>query len=192
MQLDLLKERARKITNDNEVSDNFVYHGLRVWPGLNFTCDGNVTGVMVGVDVRAAGGGLDDYPQVDVWRRVGSVTLSRRDASRLVDIAPSIGDFSPDGVLEYNLTIPISFETGDYLGVYQPPNSQSIVRMYFDQENGAPYAEFDNASNGIFGNLLHTGEAPDILNQLVLITIKTGKHLTAVLNLTEISLFRSS
>ena len=98
MQLDLLKERAEKITNDNQVSDNFVYHGLRVWPGLNFTCSGSITGVMVAVDVRAAGGGLVDYPQLGVWRIDNTAILLIGQAA---DIRLSLGDFSPDGVLQH-------------------------------------------------------------------------------------------
>ena len=41
------------------------------------------------------------------------------------------GDFSPDGVLQYNLTTPISFQSGDVLGVYQPVESNSVVTVYY-------------------------------------------------------------
>ena len=170
MHLDLLKERAEKITNDNEVSDNFVYHGLRVWPGQNFTCSGSITGVMVGVDIRTAGGGRDDYPQLSVWRidGIGIVRIT------MVDIAPSLGDFSPDGVLQYNLTTPVSFQNGDLVGVFQPPSNESIVRMYFDNDPSAPYAEFYNGSNGQL--FFAAMDVPDIFNQRVLMTVKTGKY----------------
>ena len=130
MQLNLLKKRAEKISSGNSVSGNFIYHGLRVTPGLNFTCSGSITGVMVGADIRTEAGSLNDYPQVDVWRIGDSVTTYRVDNNQ-IDIAPYQGDYSPDGVLQYNLTTPIAFQSGDVLGVYQPPSDNSIVRMYF-------------------------------------------------------------
>ena len=179
MQLDLLKKRAEKISGGNSVSGNFIHHGLRVTPGLNFTCNGSITGVMVGADVRTEAGSLNDYPQVDVWRISDSVTTFRVD-SNLTDIAAYQGDYSPDGVIFYNLslTTPISFQSGDVLGVYQPPSDNSIVRMYFDEDTTAPYADFLNASNGLLNNrVIHTGEAQDLFNQHVLINVMTGNYI---------------
>ena len=43
------------------------------------------------------------------------------------------GDFVTDGVLQYNLTTPISFQSGDVLGFYQPPEGNSVVRVYYRQ-----------------------------------------------------------
>ena len=177
MQLDLLKKRAEKISGGNSVSGNFIQHGLRVTPGLNFTCNGNITGVMVGADVRTEAGSLNDYPQVGVWRISDSVTTFRVGT---MDIAAYQGDYSPDGVIFYNLSLstPISFQSGDVLGVYQPPSDNSIVRMYFDEDTTAPYADFLNASNGLIGDsVIHTGVAPDLFNQHVLINVITGNYI---------------
>ena len=174
MQLELLKERAEKISNGNAVSDNFIYHGLRVIPGLNFTCNGTIISAMVGVDVRTGSDGRVDYPQVDVWRADNSNDFFRIAPAVPRDVALNPGDFSPDGVLQYNLTNPASFQSGDFLGIYQPPSSDSIVRMYFDHDSSAPYAEFNNASNGFFGQVLHSGVSPELHNQHVLITVTTG------------------
>ena len=43
------------------------------------------------------------------------------------EIRLAAGDFSPDGVLQFNLTPSIPFQNGDFLGVYQPPAFSSVV-----------------------------------------------------------------
>ena len=64
------------------------------------------------------------------------------------------------------------------LGVYQTPSNESVVRMYFDNDPSAPYAEFTNATNGgsFFGTPIVFFTDPDIFNQRVLMTVKTGKY----------------
>ena len=73
-------------------------------------------------------------PEIQIWRNTGGNTYTRQ-ASQEIRLAA--GDyFSPDGVFQYNLTTPISYQSGDVLGVYQPDQSDSIVRVYYSQENG--------------------------------------------------------
>ena len=84
----------------------------------------------------------------------------------------SAGDFSPDGVLQYNLTTPLSFQSGDVLGVYQPPQSTSVVNLYYRIDSSAPLAYARNVDQDLI--------APDIVptsvsNQRILLFPMTGK-----------------
>ena len=42
-------------------------------------------------------------------------------------------------MLQYNLTTPISYQSGDVLGVYQPDQSDSVVRVYYDSNASNTY-----------------------------------------------------
>ena len=81
----------------------------------------------------------------------------------------SAGVFSPDGVLQYTLTTPMSFESGDRLGVYQPAKDDSIVRVYYRSATATTYELGENPSSTI--------SIPDLTNrnnELVLISPITG------------------
>ena len=125
MNRDLLVRRASKISSGsgNAVSSNVLSdRQFLVIPGMNFTCRGNITSFLLGVDIRK-GILLNDHLRVDLWRPVNNIF-------RYV-VSLSAGDFSPDGVLRYNLTTMLTFQSGDVLGVYQPPHSRSVVRLFY-------------------------------------------------------------
>ena len=57
------------------------------------------------------------------------------------EIRLDAGYFSPSGVLEYHLKNSFTFQAGDIFGVYQPDESSSVVRIYYnDNDNTAPVA----------------------------------------------------
>ena len=145
MELQLLKERAKKIS-DNDGSQNYLDGKFRLVPGMSFTCNGIITGLLLGVDIRSNRDGRSKYPMVQVWRP-GSGGRYTRVAMQEIRLAA--GDFSPDGVFQYNLTTPIDFLNGDVLGVYQPSEGDSIVRLYRHSQNNAPvsYELGDNPSS---------------------------------------------
>ena len=134
MDLQLLKERARKISN-NGGSQNYLDGKFRLVPGMSFTCNGTITRLLLGVDIRSDADGRSKYPVVQVWRP-GSGDRYTRVAMQQIQLAT--GDFSPDGVFQYNLTTPIDFLNGDVLGVYQPSEGESIVRLYRHSQSNAP------------------------------------------------------
>ena len=124
MDLNLLKRRAEKIPNAG-VSSNVLNSNFRIVTGMNFTCSGSLTGLLLGVDIRP-GGGRDQYPQVQIWRRRAG-TNSKYDKQGVQEIRLAAGVFSPDGVLQYNRNPALSFQSGDVLGVYQPLHLFSSV-----------------------------------------------------------------
>ena len=135
MQLDLLKELSKKISSDNTDSTNRLNNELRVFPALNFTCSGSIIGFLLGAKIRNPRRyETDSYPGVSIFRQSGQSygTVTSQEI-RLAD-----GTFSPDGVLQYNLTTPMSFQRGDMLGVYQPDDEDSIVQLYYTPDMSAP------------------------------------------------------
>ena len=128
MQLDVLRRRAEKIPRGHD-SRNRLDHELRLMPYMNFTCSGNITSLLLGVDIR----NHHSYPEVHIWQRNGE--QFNRIASR--EIRLTAGNFSPDGVLRYNLTPPLQFHSGDILGVYQPREADSSVRLYYSDTGTA-------------------------------------------------------
>ena len=133
MELQLLKERAKKIF-DNGGSQNYLDGKFRLVPGMSFTCNGTITGLLLGVDISTSDG-RTEYPVVQVWRPGSGDSYTR---VAMQEIRLAAGDFSPDGVFQYNLTTPIDFQNGDVLGVYQPSEGDSIVRLYRHSQSNAP------------------------------------------------------
>ena len=176
MQLALVKKRAEKITSGKVVSGNKLDHELRVVPGLNFICSGTISSLMLGADIRAIGGNRDEYPEIQIWRGAqqsifGFVYLRQ---SR-TDITLTEGNSSPNGVLQYNPTTPISFQSGDILGVYQPPEIDSVVRLFYIDDSSAPVANFRNNSNAALNVISPSLNPSTISNHHVLILPITGK-----------------
>ena len=129
IELSLLKKRADKIPNGENARHN-LDENFRLVGGMRFTCSGSLTGVLLAVDVRPVIPGVrDQYPLVEIWTpRPGQNGFYDRRGSQHIIL--EAGDFSPDGVLQYNLSVPLSFQNGDVFGVWQPSISSSVVRLY--------------------------------------------------------------
>ena len=137
MQLDVLKERAKKISTGNTRSRNKLNNELRVFPELNFTCSGKITGFLLGAEIRnRARFGTNLYPEVHIFKPSSASSIYVKVTSQEIRLAA--GYFSPDGVLQYNLTTPIRFQRDYILGVYQPSKNDSIVQLYYTPDMSAP------------------------------------------------------
>ena len=131
----MLRTRAVKIP-DGERSDEGLEEEFRLIADVSFTCSGTITSFKLGGTIR--GGGMrNQFPEIQLWRPNTGVTLYTQQAREEITLAE--GDFSPDGVLQYNLTTPIQFQNGDVLGVYQPAESMSVVRIYYNSEVSTTY-----------------------------------------------------
>ena len=83
---------------------------------MRFTCSGSLTSVLLAVDVRPVVPGVrDQYPLVEIWTpRPNQNGFYDRQGSQHIIL--EAGDFSPHGVLQYNLSVPLSFQSGDEYG----------------------------------------------------------------------------
>ena len=146
----MLRTRAMKIPNGGRSTDG-LENEFRLIADVSFTCNGTITSFQLGGTIR--GGGMrDEYPEIQLWRPNTGGTFYTQQASREIRLAE--GDFSPDGVLRYNLATPIQFQSGDVLGVYQPEERESVVRIYYNSEASTTYQLSNNPSGSIsFGSL---------------------------------------
>ena len=135
MNLDLLRRRAMKIPEGRRSNTN-LDDEFRLIPDVSFTCSGTITGLLIGATYRI-GGGRDEYPEIQVWSSNPDGTqFTRRGSPQTIKL--NQGDFSPDGVYQYNLTTLMSFQSGDVLGVYQPEESDSAVTLFYNIDASAP------------------------------------------------------
>ena len=165
----LLQKRAEKITSINTIPVmNLLNNELRVLSDYRFTCSGVLTSLLLGVDVRTVTTNRNQYPEVQIWRIDAGLTPTRvaRQEIRL-----AAGDFSPDGVLRYNLTPSIPFQNGDFLGVNQPPALSSVVRLFFAEDSKVSSSNFN--SGDIISQILQVAEKT--ANQRILLSPITGK-----------------
>ena len=163
MELDLLRKRAEKTSNDG-VNEDSLDDKFRLLDE-SFSCSGTINGILF-VGLYRTGGDREDYPEIQLWRNTGGNTYTRQ-ASEQIRLAAGV--FSPDGVLHYSLTTPMSFQSGDKLGVYQPAKDDSIVRVYYRSATATTYELGNNAPSTI--SIPDLSEKSD---ELVLISPVTG------------------
>ena len=163
MEIDLLRKRAEKIPN-GEINENSLDGKFRLLDE-SFSCSGTMTGLLFVGLYRTDGGG-DMYPEIQLWRNTGGNTYIKNASEEMQLTA---GVFSPDGVLQYNLSTPMLFESGDKLGVYQPAIDDSRVRVYYRSATATTYELGNNAPSTI--NLGNLSSKED---ELILISPVTG------------------
>ena len=168
MELDLLRQRAEKITNggmnDDSLDNNFI-----LLPGDSFSCSGTMTGLLF-VGTYRTGKDRTLYPEIQIYRNTGGGNTYTRQGSETIELAE--GDFSPDGVLQYNLTTPISFQSGDVLGVYQPDQSVSVVRVYYRQLQGTTVTIYRNSDSPM--SSISLNDLTTVMDQKILISPISG------------------
>ena len=140
MELDLLRRRAEKISGgiSSTGAGGSLDDEFRLLPGENFSCSGTMTGILL-VGTIMTGGGRDKYPEIQIHRH-NDGNMYTRQGSETIELAE--GDFSPDGVLQYNLTTPISY-------LYQPSKGKSVVRVYYREATVTTYQNSDSPMSSI-------------------------------------------
>ena len=168
----MLRTLAQKIPSGS-ASSNWLNNELRLIPDWNFTYNGTIISILLGADIRIY---KTLYPEVQIWRRTNSSSSSVREYVKVwsEEIRLDPGYFSPSGVLEYHLSDPFDFQAGDIFGVYQPSQSNSVVRIYYkDNDNTAPVAY--RRTYAITGSRYNIDSGFSItLQQLILISPVTG------------------
>ena len=105
----------------------------RIIPSLRFDCDGAITKWIVGASWRNAANATS-FPDLQIWRnssengvymKVGNTTLfaTRSNSSRLY---------------EFPVEPSLPFQRGDILGIFQPSNSRSRIRILYKTGSGNP------------------------------------------------------
>ena len=162
MELELVTYRAQQIgvgASGTRLSDT-----IRILEEYQFNCTStNITSVILGIDVRT---GHDRFPSIQLWRHNSGQYFVDTDSERFIYYSTS--NISTNGVFKYPLNPPISVNSGDLLAISQPPQSESVVRVYYIDGIGfqSRKQSFGTSSTDVSGTI-HT-------NQLVLVYPITG------------------
>ena len=123
-----LREQTLKVNINGVVSRP---KQQRLFPDIQFTCNGSITKWIVGAQTRSVGI-TDKLPSLQIWRRTrGTNFYSQVGSSHL---HTSTSNFS--GIVEYMPNPPLEFQEGDVLGVYQPEADQSKSVLYYQRSTG--------------------------------------------------------
>ena len=96
-----------------------------------FNCNNiRIREVLIGVDIRTNYGNRTKYPCIDIWYKTGQGSHTYYNRNDSVPIILSPDNFTTNGTYRYVLHTPIYASNGYMLGVYQPKDSESVVRFY--------------------------------------------------------------
>lgn len=124
--LNFIATKAMKTTTGQKLTDDFSL--------LNaFTCEGTLTGLVLGVDVRTETASRCHYPEISLWRPEPDEEEDEeyefvKGSKRTVRLTAA--NFSTGGAFDYALDVPLDFRANDILGWTQPDDKVSVVRMY--------------------------------------------------------------
>ena len=158
------------------VLDKYMYGSLvytvnagfqAIFPGVNFTCSGSIQSWIFGAIME--GTATNSFPELQIWRsdgngshiKVGSTTVNviEENAARLY---------------HFPLSSPLTFQTGDILGYYQPQIRQSQLRLLAEMDGRGRqlgyYINSDSASSEVS---LSTESGDDKLQSFI--DVQTGK-----------------
>lgn len=100
----------------------------RVFPSINFTCNGFITKWIVGA-VDIIGG---NFPELQVWRVIGSQFIKVGASS----LSPNITSNTHIHVMYPSPAV--QFQTGDVFGLFSPIDTDSTISVIFQRFNGPP------------------------------------------------------
>uniref|UniRef100_A0A1X7TRN6 CUB-like domain-containing protein n=1 Tax=Amphimedon queenslandica TaxID=400682 RepID=A0A1X7TRN6_AMPQE len=100
-----------------------------------FNCNtAAVTEVILGVDIRSKHGNRNKHPSIEIWRLVQFTGSYFFENPVTIPIVLSPDNVTTNGLYRYVLPTPFSVSGSNYntyrLGVYQPEDDSSVVRLY--------------------------------------------------------------
>ena len=154
------------------------YEQQRVIPGISFNCSGAITSWTVGAEWET-GGSHDFFPHLQIWRSTSCATNTFVLVGD-VELFVADDDERAEGNHAFSGTPdpPLEFEAGDILGIFQPRESRSRVRVYYDTSAGPTnyYIATGNADQPSLFSFTTTS-ADGTENSLPLVTIEIGKFI---------------
>ena len=134
MDVSLLKRKAADPYKSlNDIANGMIDRRWIITDANNrFTCNNaKITEFLIGVDIRTETSSRTKYPSIEVWHMTSAGSYHNKS----VPIILSPDNFTTNGIYRYVLSEPVYVSNGDMLGVYQPKDSQSIVRFYRARAN---------------------------------------------------------
>ena len=175
MDYSLLVKKASQISMNGgkgSLSDNGLGSSdsgtLYAMPSLKFSCSGQITGFLLGADVRIDSK-RDAYPSVGLLNVVSGLGLTGysivADSFRSINI--SAEDFSTVGVFHYELSSPINYAANQIIGIYQPKIENSTVRLYYEDYAGQNILSIRHVLLGAFGQVGQNADSRPLLHPVI-------------------------
>ena len=134
--------------------------GQWLFPGIKFTCNGNVTSWIFRAETGPASGspivGLPELPLMNVWRENINTPLIPDDYVRVEAGSGSEEELVGDGpVYEYILRSPVEVREDDVFGIFLPYGGDERLRLLFSDmgDGGAPISYRRTIVGAIFDTL---------------------------------------
>ena len=131
----------------------------KFFPDIGFTCNGNITHIIIGAEDQ---NGIE-LSQVRFWRLSDEGEYEQTGSSYSL-VYNDANVPSTTTLRWYNLSQPIQVQNGDVLGIYQPMESNSDLRLYYQENSGPP--NYDSNGN------IRDGE-----NDYPLVSVIFGRYL---------------
>ena len=155
MNLNVIGKRAEQLIG-SYASNEYLDDELRVVPDWNFNCSGNITSLLLGVEIIPDEA---EYPQIQIWRR----TLNRYNLISSRAITLPAGTFSSDGVIRYELSPPLSVAAGDVVGVKHPKKDKSAVQLFYQATTSLLPMHMHLAHEQMHCSMLQTHQDKNVL-----------------------------
>jgi hypothetical protein len=162
MNVDALVNKANPLRNATNKLD---VNELILFADLSFQCSGNITSLILGVEVSRANI-FSRYPEFQLWQNTENNSFIKK-TTREIILSPD--DFNTDGVFRFPLEPPIAYETGDIIGIYQPNTAAVTV---YSTPLDSPMLAFNSTGNAI--NMVDLKSFMTINETLVIYPV-TGK-----------------
>ena len=150
------------------------YEQQGIIPSARLNCSGTITAWTIGAEWRTDNN-REYFPHLQIWRSCGGSFTYFLVGDTELFVAG--GDERPrdDYVFSGTPDPPLEFEAGDILGIFQPRESRSRVRVYHEASTGPSsyYIDTDNANEPPLIRFMTT-DANDMDNRLPLLTVEIG------------------
>ena len=138
-----------------------------------------VTEILFGVDIRSKHGNRNKYPSIEAWYFDGSSYQN----IRTIPITLSPDNFTTNGLYRYVLPTPFNINSSIYnryrLGVYQPEDDSSVVRLYRARASSTETLGVIRADSISESNIRTSGSNKEIdfydsVRYIFMVQLKTG------------------
>ena len=146
----------------------------RVFPAINFTCDGTITNWTVLARKYDESDGVTGtliFPELQVWRNTENDGEYTRVANTTLTV--SVTD-NRDDIYVHTPAQPMEFQAGDVFGIFQPNVSSSRIRVVYQRSSG-PESLTVGANNAVVPP--ETFSSTNTFTDYPLVAVTAGKFL---------------
>ena len=138
-----IEEQARLITSVSRTYNNNFGVNL-FYEDIGFTCNGSITGVVVGAEDDTA---TTNPPEIRIYRSNGIGGYAQTGPVIPLYYNNATLDLSTQYLRWYNLSEPVSVLDGDILGIYQPTSQEDSI-IYYQRYSGPANYHANNMPTG--------------------------------------------